>query len=477
MTRASSISSATVAVDEKSHEISHNVHRDKGILEPITSSTEANILPETADQPGELEADMEKAEAEGKRPNLGMMDPSSFPDGGRKAWLVIFGSFCCLFCSFGWINCIGVFQTYYQTHELSQYTPSTVAWITSLETFMMFLGGPFFGYIYDCYGPRYLLLAGTFLHVFGLMMASISTQYYQFILAQGICSPIGASAIFYPAVSSSSTWFFRRRALALGVVASGSSLGGVIFPILVQRLIPQIGFPWTMRVAAFLILSLLVIANLTVRSRIPPTWKPFRPIDFITPLKETPYLLVVIASFLFFIGLFLPLTYIILQAQYSGMSPYLASYLLAILNATSIFGRTIPGYLADRYGRLNITVITSVFSGIIVLALWLPATTNAPIIVFAVLYGFGSGAFVSMVPAVIAQISDIRQIGMRTGTLFAIISVGALCGGPIGGAFIDSQDGAFGHLQIFGGVMLLAGAAMFMFARVSLVGWTILKKV
>jgi hypothetical protein len=32
-------------------------------------------------------------------------DPSQFPDGGLKAWLVVAGAFCCIFCSFGWINC------------------------------------------------------------------------------------------------------------------------------------------------------------------------------------------------------------------------------------------------------------------------------------------------------------------------------------------------------------------------------------
>ncbi len=54
------------------------------------------------------------------------------------------------------------------------------------------------GKLYDSYGPRYLILGGTFMHVFGLMMASISTEYYQFMLSQGVCSAIGVAAIFQP---------------------------------------------------------------------------------------------------------------------------------------------------------------------------------------------------------------------------------------------------------------------------------------
>lgn len=58
--------------------------------------------------------------------------------------------------------------------------------------------GFFVGRIYDKYGPRWLMLFGTFMHVFGLMMASVSTQYYQIVLSQGICSPIGICCLFTP---------------------------------------------------------------------------------------------------------------------------------------------------------------------------------------------------------------------------------------------------------------------------------------
>ena len=196
-------------------------------------------------------------------------------------------------CSIGWINCIGVFQDYYQTHELNGYSPSTIAWIPALEASFMFLGGSWVGRLYDNYGPRYILLIGSFMHVFGLMMASISTKYYQFLLAQGVCSAIGASMVFYPSFNCVTTWFFKRRAVAFGIAASGSSLGGVIFPIMVQRLVLDVGFPWTMRICAFMILALLVIANLLIRSRIPPFPKPVKIRDFVQPLTELKFGLLV----------------------------------------------------------------------------------------------------------------------------------------------------------------------------------------
>lgn len=58
--------------------------------------------------------------------------------------------------------------------------------------------GPVVGALYDRYGPRWLLVGGTLMHVFGIMMASLSTEYYQLLLAQGVCSGIGAAAIFQP---------------------------------------------------------------------------------------------------------------------------------------------------------------------------------------------------------------------------------------------------------------------------------------
>lgn len=274
----------------------------------------------------------------------------------------------------------------------------------------MLLGAPFVGILFGNYGPRYLLIAGTFIHVFGLMMASLSHEFYQFLLAQGICSAIGASLIFSPSMSCMATWFYKRRGLAMGLTAAGSSIGGVVFPIIVARMIPLVGFGWTMRVCAFLILVLIVIANLTVKSRIKPMRRKVSFSDFVKPWKEIPFLLVGLGTFFYMWGFFLPITFIVRDASANGMSLSMSRYLVSLLNAGSFLGRTVPGLIRDKFGRINTMILMCLCTTILVLALWIPTSSAPAFIVFSVLIGISTGAGISLPPAIIAQISDVREI-------------------------------------------------------------------
>lgn len=87
-------------------------------------------------------------------------------------------------------------------------TPTNVTymlmWAYTNATLVNSSQGPIVGALYDNYGPRWLLIGGTCLHVFGIMMTSLGTEYYQILLSQGICSALGVSAIFQPCTSSAS---------------------------------------------------------------------------------------------------------------------------------------------------------------------------------------------------------------------------------------------------------------------------------
>ncbi|KAE8423672.1 major facilitator superfamily domain-containing protein [Aspergillus pseudocaelatus] len=397
---------------------------------------------------------------------------ADFPDGGAQAWTVVLGCWCGMFCTFGLVNCSGAFEAYYtgDNGPLNHYSQGLVSWILSFQAWGIPFGGIMFGPFFDHFGPKWLLTLGSIVYVFGLMMMSISDQYYQIFLSQGIVAAFGSSAVFSGCVSSVTTWFKHRRGYAFGVMVSGSSLGGVIMPIMMNRLIPLVGFPWTMRIIAFMILGLLLVTMWTARSRLPPKPRPFNLASYVSGLRSPAFSLTCTASFFFYWALFIPFNYIILQAEQAGVSSQLAQYLLPIINAVSIPGRILPGILADKAGRFNVTIVVASINAILCLALWIPGSSQGAIIAFAVLYGLFSGSLISLAPTLVAQISDISEIGTRQGTCLFFQSLGALTGSPIAGAIIKQQNGSYVGLQVFCGVSFVASMAVYIVARTSLVG-------
>ncbi|KAK7206474.1 monocarboxylate transporter [Myxozyma melibiosi] len=386
------------------------------------------------------------------------------PDVGPRAWLCVAGSFCGIFVSFGYINVIGVFNAYYLSHQLSSYSTSAVSWISSTETFILIFPGLFIGRLYDMYGPRLLICAGTVLLLLGVFTTSAAHSYYQIMLAQGICTSIGASLIFNPCVGALSGWFKAKRGLALGIAVSGSSLGGVVMPIMFQRISVLAGFGWAVRSIGFIMAAMALVACFTVSSRIHPS----RSLPaahghistrtaYLAPFSELEFVLMLFAIFFLYWGLFIPIGYIPSHAMAHGFSQSLALYLVAVMNAASVFGRLLPGFLADKLGRFPVFFVACAITAILVLALWLPASGHVPIILFAVFFGFSSGSAISLMPAVIAEISPIREIGTRWGIIAALGSLGALSGMPIAGAIVAHNGGKYWGAAVFAGVSILAG--------------------
>lgn len=398
-----------------------------------------------------------------------------FPDGGREAWLVVAGGWCALFCTFGLINCVGVFQNYYLTEYLPTYNVSTLSWITSSQLFFMVFCGTVFGRIFDNHGPRWILWGGSLVYVFGLMMLSLSTEYYQIFLAQSVVSSIGSSAVFNCSINCLSTWFRRKSAVAFGIMVSGSSFGGVVLPILINYLIPRYGFPWAIRIVAFMFMGLLTIACLTIKSRLPPRPSKFVLMEYVHSFTDPTFAITAIGFFFFMWSMFLPFNFVILQARTAGVSETLLPYLLPILNAVSIFGRVLPGMAADKWGRFNVMIAIMFISAIVCLAVWIPVNTVGGILAFVIIFGFSSGGFISLAPTLVVQISEIRQIGTRIGMAYAIQSFGALTGSPIGGAIVNSEGGKYIGLQLFCGITMLVAVVLVSIGRWKQAGFKLVK--
>ena len=134
------------------------------------------------------------------------------------------------------------------------------------------------------------------------------------------------------------------------------------------------------------------------------------------------------------------LTYIDLSATMVGISPEFSFYLLSITNAASGFGRVASGLLGDKFGALNVSAPLTLVCAIITYT-WPLATTKGSFIVIGIIYGFCSGAYVTLLPAPLIGMGDMHDAGRRTGIAMTGIALGAVAGPPISGALVQTSGG------------------------------------
>lgn len=151
--------------------------------------------------------------------------PPTPPDGGFAAWVGVFAGFLLFVTTWGFSTAYGAFQQYYQTHLLSDSSPSRLSWIGTVNAFFLISTGVIAGPLFDRGFLLHVMSIGCFLTTLGLMMLSLCDQYYQVLLSQGLCCGIGSGLIYVPALSLVSTSFTTRRGIAVGTVTTGASIG------------------------------------------------------------------------------------------------------------------------------------------------------------------------------------------------------------------------------------------------------------
>lgn len=208
----------------------------------------------------------------------------------------------------------------------------------------------------------------------------------------------------------------------MGVTVGGSSAGGVIWPIVLNELLNKDGvsFGWTIRIVGFIMLPLLILAVLTVtppakkvsedhRHRVLTKEGATNAADegrgsektlqedtkahkqgFVSLLKDTSFLVLCSGLAISYLGMFSPFFYVTSYAQSLGHSTSFAFYLVSTINGASLFGRILPGILADRYGHFNICGTATLLSGAIALC-WTAAKRSGGLIVWCLAYGLTSG--------------------------------------------------------------------------------------
>lgn len=268
-----------------------------------------------------------------------------------------------------------------------------------------------------------------------------------------------------PAVSVVSNAFETQRPLALGLAATGSALGGTVFPIIFKKLVPAIGFAWTVRVFGFLQLATSLpavfllgpVEGKGIRQTQPRKVK----LDA-RALLEPPYAFLCAGLFFVELGFWIPPFTITPYAQLSlGTSADYAFYLLAIMNGGSLAGRVLPALAAQvrTIGPGWVLVAGSLSLGGLVLA-WIGIHSVTSITVWSTLVGFMSGIAVSVPNAILPKISPPSMVGARSGIMWAIVAFAALIGAPLAGLLVDTHTGSYRNGQLFSGLSICLGSVM-----------------
>jgi MFS family permease len=306
-------------------------------------------------------------------------------------------------------------------------------------------------------------------------------------LTYSVLGGLGGALLNVPAYGAIAHFFSAKRGVATGIATTAGGLGGIIFPLLLQPLLNShgVGFAWSCRILGFILLGLLIPANLLIKTRLPrrPANQGKGGLSSIWPdltaFKDRRFALAAGGAFFMEWGLFVPLTYIMSYAQSHGIRPSECSVLLALLNTGSVLGRFLPGLLADRLGRFNVIITTITLCAASVLGIWLPCRGSKPVLVaFCLVFGFVSGSNLGLMPVCLGQFCEPQNYGRYFSTAVMVASFGTLSSVPIAGALLSLGDGSTGWtaLILFSGVAYVMALLCYASARILTVGWSPLVK-
>jgi MFS family permease len=390
-----------------------------------------------------------------------------------SAWIVLAGSFLALFPSFGLMVSIGTLQDYWQFHQLSQYSSRDIGWIPSVFVYLALALGICFGPLFDKFGPRWILLISSLAYVVMMFMLAECTKYWHFLLCLGILGGPAAAALTTTALAVVSHWFKDKRGLASGIAMVGNSFGGVVIPLVLRATFGRYGYSWAIRILGFIFTACLVISNILVRPRLPPSPEAKNAKLFSLELFGDPaFTFFTVSLFGIEVVLFGALgiipTYASLGTDYP---PETGFYLIALLSGSSSFGRIIPGFVSDIVGRFNVLGVMMVSTLVVMLVIWLPFghTSLVALYVFVALFGFGTGSWMAMTPACLGQLSGPHCFGRYFGTSYFIAGLATLVCIPISGELVQ-RIGPQALVGFMCAVLALS-IGTFVVSRLALLGW------
>jgi MFS family permease len=333
------------------------------------------------------------------------------------------------------------------------------------------------GGLTDRFGPRIVLTFCGFSLGLGYLLMSQVSAIWQLYLLFGVIIGIGISGAWVPLLSTVARWFVKRRSLMTGIVVAGMSIGQLITPMVVSRLIVAYGWRLSsLRLGGVVLIVMVLAAQFLRRDPVQMGQLPYSEntgkqqilksdnsgFSFREAVNTTQFRLFFIMLFCLGFCLSSILVHIVPHATDLKISAISAANILAAVGGTSIIGNYMLGGLGDRIGNRQIIIV-----GFILMAaalFWLVQARELWMFyLFAVVFGLAFGGIAASESPTIAWLFGLSSHGSIFGFAMLGLSVGAAAGPFVTGYIFDTTGSyqlAFLVCAFFGIIGLISSAIL-----------------
>ena len=346
-------------------------------------------------------------------------------------------------------------------------TASTLAFL------WMGVGGFLWGWLYDRYGARVVVLIGGLLQGFGLVAASRAQSLPAFLAVYGTAAGLAAGAIYVPLTAATASWFVRHRSLAVSLVSAGLALGTTLMAPLARWLIVAHDWRFAMLTLGLIGWTVILPAALLLR---PASAADDRPVSDLSAtggmqgdmtlgraLKTPVFWILASANFACCAAHSGPIFHMVSYAAYCGVAPLTAATVLGAAGIAAMCGRVICGLLADRLGAKR-TLAACLVLQALAIALYPLAHDLATLYAVSMLFGFSYGGAMPLYAILVREHFPARIMGSVFGVVAMIATLGMALGPPLGGWLFD-RFGGYGWLYVMSSATGVAAALIAMTVR------------
>ncbi|KAH6654459.1 major facilitator superfamily domain-containing protein [Truncatella angustata] len=335
-------------------------------------------------------------------------------DRGKDAWLFLAACWVVEAFIFGFGASFGVFQDFYSTHEPFAKSGS-VAIIGTTTMGIMYIGFPLFiglCRLYPRWG-RWSTMVGLFAASLSMATSSFCNNVPQLIVSQGVMFGLGGCIACCPCQLYIDEWFARRKGLAYGIAWSAGGVGGVVFPLIMETLLHELGFQKTLRIWAGILFACSAPLAFFIRPRLPYSASIHQRRLNLRFIMSKRFALHQVANTIQATGYFLPSIYLPTYARsVFGTSAFLSALTVMLVNVATTMGLVIMGSLSDKFHVTTCMIISAMGAAISVLVVWGLSASLPVLYLFCVLYGLFAGSWASVWPGIMKEVS---QNGERDG--------------------------------------------------------------